>query len=122
MKARASDSPIRALRFVSQAPTCNSARAGIMSTYPQGLRRGAAPMPDLTAALKHHKLITAVPNSPPPLVQNNGTSNVPACTTISAFDVLERAAVLEYCEGLPRAEADARALAELTAAINAAIG
>ena len=69
-----------------------------------------------------NKLISRpVPNVPAVPFQNNAP-HVPACTTISAFDVLERAAVLEYCEGLPRAEADARALAELTATFNAAIG
>src|SRR5215831_126951 len=35
-----------------------------------------------------------------------------ASRTVCPHDVLERAAILEFCEGLPRHEADALALAE----------
>jgi hypothetical protein len=53
------------------------------------------------------KLVPVVPNVP---AQNESER----CKTVCPHDVLERAAILEFCAGLPRKEAEALALAEFT--------
>ena len=53
----------------------------------------------------HHSTGTAAPPPPAP-------DALPARPRLDPTAVLERAAFLEFCEGLLRSEADARALAE----------
>jgi hypothetical protein len=53
------------------------------------------------------KRVPVVPDDPAPNEATLGSRKA-----VCPHDVLERAAVLEFCEGLPRKQADAQALAE----------
>lgn len=54
------------------------------------------------------KCVPLVPHVPP---QNEARQR----KTVCPHDILERAAILEFCEGLKRKDADAQALAEFAA-------
>ena len=71
---------------------------------PQGLALGAGWGRETALVAKR---VPDVPNVP---AQNE----LEQCRTVCPHDVLERAAILEFCAGLPRKEAEALALAEFT--------
>jgi hypothetical protein len=83
--------------MVDMSPVLELLRKGHTISCPHGgTKRGQAN----SLTLSH---VPAVPTVP----SKNTRPGVP-----SAADALERAAILEFCEGLPRQEADARALSE----------
>jgi|SoiMethySBSTD1v2_1073268.scaffolds.fasta_scaffold352174_3 hypothetical protein len=78
---------------------------------PQGSAWGTGWGRENTATTKR---VPVVPNVP---AQNTSEQ----CKTVCPHDVIERAAILEFCAGLPRKEAEALALAECTTSCGAAV-
>jgi hypothetical protein len=80
------------------------------------LRSMGAPTPEVSALGPGWGHENTLPAKCVPFVPHVPTQNeVQQRKTVCPHDVLERAAILEFCEGLTRKDADAQALAEFAA-------